>query len=149
MSAIGVAFRQLKPFQRCLGGKHKANQGGLAPRHRQRPPTYRDPFFPSLVPESHCKNRHSIHYSSSCPKKYIYMYSIGDTAMVIVKFRLRWPHTWRYALHSLSRPTMTSGRLGWIYSRSSRRTHNGEVLRGSLNKFRPILEVEFVLFHWK
>ena len=112
MSAIGVAFRQLKPFQRCRGGKHKANQGGLAPRHRQRPPTYRDPFFPSLVPESHCKNRHSIHYSSSCPKKYIYMYSIGDTAMVIVKFRLRWPHTWRYALHSLSRPTMTSGRLG-------------------------------------
>ena len=48
------------------------------------------------------------------------MYSIGarDIAMVIVKFRPRWPDTWRYALHSLSRPTMTSGRLGEIYSRS-------------------------------
>ena len=32
--------------------------------------------------------------------------------MVIVKFRPRWPHTLRYALHSLSRPTMTSGRKG-------------------------------------
>ena len=77
------------------------------------------------------------------------MYSIGprDIAMVIVKFRPRWSHTWRYALHSLSRPTNTSGRLGEIYSRSRRRTHSGEVRRGSLNKFRPILEVEFVLFH--
>ena len=102
----------LKPFQRCRGGKHKANLGGLAPRHRQRPPTYRDPFFPLLVPESQWKNLHSIHYSSRCPEKYIYMYSIGDIAMLIVKFRPRWPHTWRYALHSLSRPTMTSGRLG-------------------------------------
>ena len=36
----------LKPFQRCRGGKHKANLGGLALRHRQRPPTYRDPFLP-------------------------------------------------------------------------------------------------------
>ena len=77
------------------------------------------------------------------------MYSIGtrDIAMVIVKFRPRWSHTWRYALHSLSRPTNTSGRLGEIYSRSRRRTHSGEVRRGSLNKFRPVLEVELVLFN--
>ena len=102
----------LRPFQRCWGGKHKANLGGLTPRHRQRPPTYWDPFFPSLVPESHWKKRHSIHYSSRCPEKYIYMYSIGDIVMVIVKFCPRWPHTWRYALHFLSRHTMTSGRLG-------------------------------------
>ena len=37
---------------------------------------------------------------------------IGDITMVILKFRPRWPHTWRYALHSLSRPTMTSGHQG-------------------------------------
>ena len=77
------------------------------------------------------------------------MYSIGtrDIAMVIVKFRPRWPHTWRYTLHSLSRPTMTSGRLGEIYSRGRPRTHSGEVRRGSLKRFRPVLEVELVLFN--
>ena len=59
--------------------------------------------------------------------------------MVIVKFRPGWPHTWRFALSSLSRPTVTSGRLGYIYSRSRRRTHSGEVRGDSLSKFRPIL----------
>ena len=42
------------PFQRCRGGKHKlctyeagmAKFRCLAPRHTQRPATYRDPFFP-------------------------------------------------------------------------------------------------------
>ena len=27
-------------------GREWPNQGGLAPRHTQRPPTYGDPFFP-------------------------------------------------------------------------------------------------------
>ena len=36
-------------------GRELANIGGLAPRHRQRPPTYRDPFFSSPVPEDHLK----------------------------------------------------------------------------------------------
>ena len=71
------------------------------------PTTYRDQFFLARARKSP-KNRHSIHYSSSFREKHL----IGDIAMVIVKFRPRWPHTWRYALHSLSRPTMTSGRLG-------------------------------------
>ena len=33
-----------------------------------------------------------------------------------------------------------------MYSRSRRRTHSGEVRRDSLNKFRPILGGELVLF---
>ena len=44
----------LNPFQRCRGGKHKlctygegmAKSSWPAPRHTQRPLTYRDPFFP-------------------------------------------------------------------------------------------------------
>ena len=44
---------------------------------------------------------------------FLVMNSKRRIAMVIVKFRPRWPHTWRYAFHSLSRPTMTSGRLGY------------------------------------
>ena len=44
----------LNPFQRCRGGSTSCvrmgrewpNLGGLAPRHMQRPPTSRDPFFP-------------------------------------------------------------------------------------------------------
>ena len=55
------------------------------------------------------KSRHSIHYPSSCRRKHLIL---GDIAMVIVKFRPRWSHTWRYALNSLSRPTMAFGRLG-------------------------------------
>ena len=43
----------LNPFQRCRGGTHKlctygagmAKSRWLTPRHTQRPPTYRDPFF--------------------------------------------------------------------------------------------------------
>ena len=109
------------------------NLGGLAPRHTQRPPNYcRDPFFPRPYQK---KNRHSIHYSSSCPGRHL----IGDIAMVIVKFRPRWPHTQRYAFHSLSRPTMTSGRLRWMCSLSCRRPRSGKVGRDSWNKFRPIL----------
>ena len=86
-------------------GRKWPNLGGLALRHTQRPPTYQDPFFPHPCKK---KNQHSIHYSSSCRGKHL----IGDIAMVIVKFRPRWPHTWRYALHSLSSPTTTSGHLG-------------------------------------
>ena len=75
-------------------GREWPNLGGLAPRHTQRPPTYRDPFFHRPCQK---KNRHSIHYSSSCRGKHL----IGDIAMVIVKFRPRWSHTRRYALHFL------------------------------------------------
>ena len=113
MSAFSVAFRQLKSFSMmsrggsisCVRmGREWSNLGGLAPRHTQRPPNCRDPFFPRPCQK---KNRRSIHYSSSCPGRHL----IGDIAMVIVKFRPRWPHTQRYAFHSLSRPTMTSGHL--------------------------------------
>ena len=88
----------LNPFQRCREGKHKlctygagmakcTTVGGQAPRHTQRPPTYRDPFFPRPCQKK--KNRHSIHYSSSCRGKHL----IDDIAMVIVKSRPLWPHT--------------------------------------------------------
>ena len=104
----------LNPFQRCRGGKHKlcTYGAGMAKSRWAGTPSYAKTtdlsgsIISSPVPEK--KNRHSIHYSSSCRGKHL----IGDIAMVIVKFRPRWPHTWRYALHSLSRPTMTSGRLG-------------------------------------
>ena len=36
-------------------GRELANLGGVAPRHMQRPPTYRDPFFSSPVLEGHLK----------------------------------------------------------------------------------------------
>ena len=108
----------LNPFQWCRGGKHKlctygagmaksTTVGGLALRHTQRPPTYRDPFFPRPC-QKVTEKPTQYSYSSSCQGKHL----IGNIAMVIVKFRPRWPHTWRYALHSLSHPTMTSGRLG-------------------------------------
>ena len=32
---------------------------------------------------------------------------------------------------------------------SRRRTHSGEVSRGSFNKFRPVVEGELVRFSWK
>ena len=68
-------------------GREWPNLGELAPRHTQRPPTYRDPFFPRPCQKK--KNRHSIHYSSSCRGKHL----IGDIAMVMVKFRPRWLHS--------------------------------------------------------
>ena len=56
MLAFGVAFRQLKSFSgndvegesiSCvLMAREWPNLGELAPRHTQRLPTYRDPFFP-------------------------------------------------------------------------------------------------------
>ena len=61
-----------------LIGREWPNLGGLAPRHMQRPLTYQDPFFPCSCQK---KNRHSIHYSSSCQGKHL----IGDIAMVIDK----------------------------------------------------------------
>ena len=105
----------LNPFQRCRVGKHTLcmgrewpHLGGLvAPRNTKDHRLIGIHFFLARARKSP-KNRHSIHYSSSCRGKHL----IGDSAMVIVKFPPRWPHTWRYALHALSRPTMTSGRLG-------------------------------------
>ena len=78
----------LNPFQRCLGGKHKLctygagmpNLGGLAPRHTQRSPTCIGIHFFLARARKSPKNRHSIHYSSSCRGKHL----IGDIAMVIV-----------------------------------------------------------------
>ena len=66
MSALGVGFRQLETFSRisrrgsisCVAvrtGREWPNLGALAARHTQRPPTYRDPFFSSPVPEGHLK----------------------------------------------------------------------------------------------
>ena len=59
MSAFGVAFRQLKSFSgndvegesiSCVRMEQEwPNLGGYqAPRHTQRPPTYRDPRCPRL-----------------------------------------------------------------------------------------------------
>ena len=89
----------LNPFQRCREGKHKlctygagmakcTTVGGLAPRHTQRPPTYRDPFFPCPC-QKVTEKLTQYSYSSSCRGKHL----IGGIAMVIVKFRPRWPHT--------------------------------------------------------
>ena len=101
-------------------------------------------IFSSPVLESHRKtDTVLIMYSSSSREKHL----IGNIAMVIVKFRPRWPHTWRYALHSLSRPTMTSGRLGEMYSRSRRRAHSAEVRRDSLTNLRPTFWGQLVLFN--
>ena len=55
MSAFSVTFRQLESFSTMSSGGSIScvrmgwewpNLGGLAPHHTQRPPTYRDPFFP-------------------------------------------------------------------------------------------------------
>ena len=89
----------LNPFQRCRGGKHKlcTYGAGMAKSRWAGTPSYAKTtdlsgsIFSSPVPESH-QNRHSIHYSSSCRGKLL----IGNIAIVIVKFRPRWPHTWRY-----------------------------------------------------
>ena len=90
-----------KSISCILKGREWPNLGVLAPRHTQRPQTYRHPFFPRPCQKKKKQNKtkkqqHSIHYSSSCRRKHF----IGDVAMVIVKFRPRWPHTQRYALHS-------------------------------------------------
>ena len=91
----------LNTFQRCRVGKYKlctygagmaksTTVGGLAPRHTQIPPTYRDPFFPCPC-QKVTEKPSQYSYSSSCRGKHL----IGNIAMVIVKFRPRWPHTWR------------------------------------------------------
>ena len=101
-------------------GREWPNLGGLAPRHTQRPPIYRDPLFPRP-----CQKKKPTQYSllQQMPRKTL----IGDIAMVIVKFRPRWPHI--YALHSLSRPTMTAGRLRKMYTRSRRRVDEQAVAK--------------------
>ena len=82
----------LNPFQWCRVGKHElcTYRAGMAKSRwagtLSYAKTYQDPFFPCSCQK---KNRHSIHYSSSCQGKHL----IGDIAMVIVKFRPRWPHT--------------------------------------------------------
>ena len=109
----------LNPFQRCRGGKHKLCRYGAGmaksrwagtPSHAKTTDSIGIHFFLARARKSP-KKRHSIHYSSSCRGKHL-IGTVHNIAMVIVKFRPRWPHTWRYAFHSLSRPTMTSGRLG-------------------------------------
>ena len=107
----------LKPFQGFRGGKLKPctygvgigkSRWGGTPSYAKTADLSGSIFFLARARRS-LKNRHSIHFSSSCRGKHLILH---DFAMVIVKFRLRWPLTWRYALHSLLRPTMTSGRLG-------------------------------------
>ena len=107
----------LKPFQGFRGGKLKPCTYGAGigksrwvgtPSYAKTADLSRSIFFLARARRS-LKNGHSIHYSSSCRGKHLIL---RDFAMVIVKFRPRWPHTWQYALHSLLRPTMTSGRLG-------------------------------------
>ena len=103
----------LNPFQRCLGRKHKlcTYGAGMVKSRQAGTPSYAKTtdFSGSIFPRS-CqkKNRYSIHYSSNCRGKHL----LDDIAMVIVQFRPRWTHTYLYALHSLLRPTMTSGRQG-------------------------------------
>ena len=85
----------LNSFQRCRRGRHKlcTYWAGMAKSRRAGTPSYPKTtdlwgsIFSSPVPEK--KNQHSIHYSSSCQGKHL----IGGIAMVIVKFRPRWPHT--------------------------------------------------------
>ena len=85
----------LNPFQRCRGGKHKlcTYWAGMAKSRWADTPSYPKTtdlsgfIFSSPVPEK--KKRHNIHYYSSCRGKHL----IADIAMVIVKFRPRWPHT--------------------------------------------------------
>lgn len=106
----------LNLFHRCRGGKHELctyGEGMAKSRWAGNPVIRKDHqligiYFFLARARKLPKYRHSIHYSSSCRGKPL----IGNIAIVIVKFRPRWLHTWRYALHSLSRSTMTSGRLG-------------------------------------
>ena len=143
-----IAFSQLTSFSTMPRGKHKPCRYGAGmvksrwagtPSYAKTTDLSRSIFSSARKSPKH---RHSIHYPGSCRGKHL----IGNIAMLIVKFRPRWPHTWRYGFHSLSHPTMTSGRLGQMYSRSRRRTHSGKVPRECLNKFRPIL---FLLFNGK
>ena len=86
----------LNPFQWCRGGNHKlcSYGAGMAKSRWAGTPSYAKNKNHRLIgihfflARAGKKNRHSIHYSSSCRGKHL----IGDTAMVIVKFRPRWPH---------------------------------------------------------
>ena len=106
----------VNPFQRCRWGKHELCSYGaeMATSKWAGTPVIRKDhrligiYFFLARARKLPKNPHSIHYPSSCRGKQL----IGSISMVIVQFRPRWPHTWRYAFHSVSRPTMTSGRLG-------------------------------------
>ena len=83
-----ILFNDVKGGSISCGrmGREWPNLGGLALRHTQRPPTYRDPFFPRP-----CQKKNPTQYSllQHLPRKTL----IGDIAMVIVKFRPLWPHT--------------------------------------------------------
>ena len=88
-------------------GKEWPNLGGLAPRHIQRPPTYRDPFFPRPCQKITEKlTQYSL--LQQLPRKTFDRWYCHAHSQVSP----RWPHTWRYALQSLLRPTMTSGWIG-------------------------------------
>ena len=108
MSAFGILFNDVEVGRGGGGisfvgmGREWPNLGGWHPDIRKDHRLYRDPFFPRPCQKV---TEQTTQYS-------LLQQLIGNIAMVIVKFRPRWPHTWRYAFHSLSRPTMTSGRLG-------------------------------------
>ena len=84
----------LNPFQWCRGGKHKLCTYGAGMAKSRWAGTPSDAKTTDLSGSIFSspfqkKNRHSIHYSSRCRGKHL----IGDIAIVIVKFRPRWPHT--------------------------------------------------------
>ena len=87
----------LNPFQRCRGGKHKlcTYRAGIAKSRWAGTPSYAKTtdlsgsIFSSPVPESHRKTD-TVFITPAAPEK---KHLIGDIAMVIVKFRPRWPHT--------------------------------------------------------
>ena len=107
--------KKVKDFQGG-GGEHKpcTYGAGMAKAWWAGTPSYAKTtdlsgfiFFLALARRS-LKNRHSIHYSSSCRGKHFdsRWFCHGHS------HNPRWPHTWPYALHSLLRLTMTSDRLG-------------------------------------
>ena len=117
----------LNPFQRYRGGKHKLCMWGGNGQIQVgwHPVIRKDHRFIG------------IHYFLARARKKLTQYSllqqipretlIGDIAMVIVKFCPRWPHI--YALHPLSHPTMTAGRLRKMYTRSRRRVDEQAVAK--------------------
>ena len=90
-------------------GREWPNLGGLALRHNAKTTDLSGSIFSSPMQE---KKTNTVFITPAAAEENIEKHLIGDIAMVIVKFRPRWPHTWRYALHSLSSPTTTSGHVG-------------------------------------
>ena len=115
-------------------GREWPNLGGLARLSYAKTADLLGSIFFVARARTSLKNRHSIHYSSSCRGKH---FILGDIAMVIVLVGR--PRDGTPSTPCCTSLTMTSGRLGRMYCGSRRRTRSGEVRGGSLNKFRLIL----------